>query len=94
MSDPNYEKPTTQPFDVVMLKLGVSEQTCKPDDFKRVPVMAVDQLNAINDPKVEAAEKEYRVLGAVPPGHQTEIEMSARSRAYNGGEIDKAKIGF
>ena len=91
---PHGQKPTTFPFDVVMLKLTASEQTCLPDDLKRVRVMAADQMNATWDPKVVAEEKEYRSLGAVGPGHETEIEMSARSRAYNGSETDKKKIGF
>jgi len=90
----SHEKPNTAPFDVVMLKLGVSEQTCKPEDLKRIRVMAADQMNAIWDAKVVAEEKEYRSLGAVGPGHETEIEMAARSRYYNGGETDKKKIGF
>jgi hypothetical protein len=91
---PHGEKPTTSPFDVVMLKRTANEQTCTPDDLKRVRVMAADQMNAIWAPEVVAEEKEYRVLGAVGPGHETEIEMAARSRAYNGGETDRAKIGF
>ena len=102
MSDPremndtpaSHEKPNTFPFDVVMLKRSASEFTCLPDDLKRIRVTAVDQMNATYDPLVEAEEKEYRVLGAVSPGHETEIEMSARSRAYNGGVTDPTKIGF
>ena len=91
---PRTAKPTTAPFDVVMLKLGVSETTCKPDDIKRIRVMAVDSLNAIWDPLVVDEEKEYRVVHTTPPGHETQIEMAARSRAYNGGATDPKKIGF
>ena len=102
MSDPremndtpsSHEKPTTAPFDVVMLKRTASEFTCLPEQIKRIRVTAVDQMNAMYDPKVEAEEKEYRVIGAVPPGHEIELEMSARSRAYNGGVTDPTKIGF
>lgn len=91
---PRTEKPTTFPFDVVMLKRTASEPTCLPADLKRIRVMAADQMNAIWDAKVVAEENEYRSLGAVGPGHETEIEMAARSRFYNGGETDKKKIGF
>jgi hypothetical protein len=91
---PRTAKPDTSPFDVVMLKIGVSEQTCKPEDIKRIRVMATDQMNAIWDPKVVAEEKEYRWVHTTPPGHETELEMSARSRLYNGGATDPKKIGF
>lgn len=91
---PNHEKPRTAPFDVLMLKLGANERTCKPEDFKRVAVTAVDQMQAAQDPKVVAEEKEYSILAITPPGHETEIEMMARSRAYNGNVTDPTKIGF
>ena len=90
----SHAKSTTAPFDVVMLKRTASETTCKPDDIKRIRVTAVDNLNAMWDPKVVAEEKEYRVVHTTPPGHETELEMSARSRAYNGGVTDPTKIGF
>lgn len=91
---PRTAKSTTEPFDVVMLKLGVSETLCLPEQIKRIRVTAVDQMNAIYDPKVVEAEKEYRVVHTTPPGHETQIEMAARSRAYNGGATDPKKIGF
>ena len=90
----SHEKPSTFPFDVVMLKRTASEATCLPADLKRIRVMAAYTLSAMYDPLVVAEETEYRVVHTTPPGHETQIEMAARSRSYNGGETDKKKIGF
>ena len=94
MADPQYEKPRKEHLDVVMLKLGVSDLTATPEDFKRVQVQAPDADAATFEPQVTALEKEYRVLTATPPGHETQAEMLARHRAYNGGVTDPRKIGF
>ena len=93
-TDPNYEKPSTQHLDVVLLKRDVSEFTAKLSDFKRIPVQAADPIAAQGDPEVAKHDKEYRCLGAVPPGFETEPEANARQREYAGGVTDKSKIGM
>lgn len=94
MSDPQYEKPRTEHFDVVLLKRSVSEFSATPGDFKRIAVEAADPISAQADPKVMEEEKEYRCLGAVPPGYQTEPEMMAQQRTYAGNVTDRANIGL
>ena len=93
-TDPQYQKPDTQPLDVVLLLRTASEFTAKQSDFKRIPVQAVDPIAAQGDPAVVKFEKEYRCLGAVPPGFETEPEANARQREYAGGVTDRSKIGM
>ena len=84
---------STEPFEVVLLKQGVSEFTATPDDFRRVPVWATDPINAQQDPDVLAAEKEgYICLLASRPGIQTQAEVLARGRLYDCSVADKCKI--
>lgn len=94
MSDPNYEKPRTEAFDIVLIRRSVTEQTATPEDFKRVPVTAPDTLAALQDPALEPLAAEWRTLWAVPAGHQTDPERQAQARAYNGKPTDPSKIGF
>ena len=93
-TDPLYEKPRHEPFHVVLLKRTASELTAKPDDFKRIPVAAADPIAAQYDPAVVKHEKEYRSLGAVPPGFVTEPEAMAQQREYAGNVTDRANIGL
>ena len=93
-TDPQYQKPDTQPLDGVLLLRTASEFTAKQSDFKRIAVLAVDPIAAQADPEVVKYEKEYRCLGAVPPGFETEPEANARQREYAGGVTDKSKIGL
>ena len=82
-----------EPFEVVMLKQGVSEFTATPDDFRRVPVVAADPIKAQQDPDVLAAEQEgYTVMLASRPGIQTQAEVLARGRLYDCSVTDKCKI--
>ena len=84
---------STEPFDVVMIKNGVSEFTALPDDFRRVPVVAQDPMKAQMDPGVLAAEAEgYRCMLASRPGIQTQAEVLARVRLYDCSTADKCKI--
>ena len=93
-TDPQYQKPNAQPLDVVMLKLSASEFTATPGDIKRVSVMAADPIEARGAPDVVKLGKEYRVLGVMPPGYQTEAEMMAQQREYAGNVTDRANIGL
>ncbi len=94
MTDPQYEKPRLEHFEVVLIKQSASDLTAKPEDFKRVPVKAADTIAALNDPAVEKELGEYRRLWATTPGVLTGPEMEARHRAYDGGVQDRTKIGF
>ena len=93
-TDPLYEKPRTEPFDIVMLKRTANELMAKPGDFKRLAVTAADSISARWLPEVVALEKEYRCIGAVPPGFRTEAEAMAQQREYAGGGTDRANIGL
>ena len=93
-TDPEYQKPRTNQFEVVMLKLGVSESTAKRSDILRITVDAPDPVTAKWSPEVVKREKEYRVVDAVPPGYQTEVEMQANQREYAGNVTDRANIGL
>ena len=93
-TDPQYEKPRNEAFDVVMLKLTANEMMARPGDFKRLAVLAPDSLSARWLPEVAALEKEYRCIGAVPPGFQTEPEAMAQQREYTGGVTDRANVGL
>ena len=93
-TDPQYEKPRTEHLDVVLLKLGVSEFTAKRSDILRITVDAPDPVTAKWSPEVVKREKEYRVVDAVPPGYQTEVEMQANQREYAGNVTDRANIGL
>ena len=81
-TDPLYEKPRNENFEVVLIKLTASEFTAKPEDFKRVPVDAADPIQALHTP--EANVKGYRVMWATPPGVLTEPEIMARRRELDG----------
>lgn len=69
----------TQAFDVVLIKDGVNSMTAKPDDFKRVPVVAADTVQACLHDDV-AKEKGFYPLYAVPPGVMGEPEVLAVRR--------------
>jgi hypothetical protein len=84
---------STESFEVVLLKQGVSEFTATPDDFRRVSVRATDPIMAQHDPEVIAAEQEgYICLLASRPGIQTQAEVLARGRLYDCSVTDKSKI--
>ena len=93
-TDPQYEKPRNENFEVVLIKLTASEFTAKRSDFLRILVQAPDSITAQWDPAVVKHEKEYRSLGAVPPGFETEPEANARQREYAGNVTDRANIGL
>ena len=93
-TDPEYQKPANHQFEVVMLKLGVSEFTAKKSDILRIPVDAPDSVTAKWAPEVVKREKEYRVVDACPPGYQTEMEMQVNQREYAGNVTDRANIGL
>jgi hypothetical protein len=93
-TDPLYEKPRNENFDVVLIKRTASELMAKRDDFKRIPVQAENTIAAQWLPEVVKEEKEYRVLTAVPPGFETEPEAMARQREYAGNVTDRANIGL
>lgn len=80
-------------FDVVLLKKDVSEMAAKPEDFKRVAVVAPDPLRAQQTEEVAKVIKEgYRPLAAVPPMVQIDAEIHARRRAIEGHDLDRSKI--
>lgn len=73
-----------QHFEVVLMKVGASEVTATQDDFRRVAIVAKDQIAAMTDPAVEAAcGAEYRPIVATPPGMMTGPEAMARRRALD-----------
>jgi hypothetical protein len=74
----------SEPFEVVMLKLGVSEVAAKPEDFRRVPIEATDPLQAMQSDAVAKTEG-YRPLFAARPGVLTDPEVHARRRAFEAG---------
>ena len=93
-TDPLYQKPNLEHLDVVLIKLTASEMSAQETDFKRIPVQAQDSISARWHPDVEKHAKEYRIIGAVPPGFLTEPEMLARQREYAGNVTDRANVGL
>lgn len=69
------------PFDVVCLKKGMNELDAKPEDFRRYTVPAADPLEARTEGQKLAEKDGFDVLHAVPPGHLSDTEQQARSRA-------------
>jgi hypothetical protein len=80
-------------FEVVLCRKGVSPNSAKPDDFKRVRVSASSSWVARFDEKV-AAEAEFLAFTAVKPGIQTQEEILARERELfqTNPPIDRANI--
>lgn len=76
-----------QHFEVVLMKKGVTEDAATPDDFKRVAVVAKDQVAAMmSDEVTAAAGEEFRAVVATPPGVPTGFEQMARRRMLNAGD--------
>jgi hypothetical protein len=104
MYDPDYKPRATgdtypthrENFDVVMLKTGVSPTTAKPDDFRRVNVVAGSPFEARQAAEVAAAEAEgWATQDVKPPGSPSELEHQAGLRAHEaamGPPTDKTKI--
>jgi hypothetical protein len=72
-------------FDVVMLKNGKHEATATIEDYRRVPVMASDPLQAQMSDEV-AAQEGYYPLRVSRPGELTGPEMQARARAFEASD--------
>ena len=70
-------------FEVVMVKNGKNPESAGIEDFRRVPVMATDPLQAQMSDEVEAAKKDvyYPILPG-KPGVLTDPEMRARARSF------------
>jgi hypothetical protein len=84
----------TELFDVVMVKDGVSHNDAKPEDIKRLPVVASGPLAAqISDEAMAFAAKEgYTAVHATKPGVLTELESLAMRRQMEGSVPDRSKI--
>lgn len=73
-----------QHFDVLLMRKGVSEDAAKPEDFKRVPVVAKDQVQALLDDNVrKEAGDDFHVVLATLPNSPTGPEMMARRRVMD-----------
>lgn len=73
-----------QHFEVVLMRKGVTEDAATQDDFKRVAVVARDQVAALMSEDVAAAAGEdFRAVVATPPGIETGFEAMARRRAMD-----------
>lgn len=87
------DPPQTENFDVVLLRNGVNELTAKPDDFRRVPVVATGPLAAVMSGEAAAVAAEgFTILHAATPGVATGPEAMARQRELEGPPIDRSKI--
>lgn len=91
----DYYAPRSERFDVVMLRAGVAQHVAKPDDFKRVSVVAREAFGARSDAAVLAAEAAgYQLVTVVNPGGTSDAENQARRRAHEAEfpATDRTKI--
>lgn len=71
-------------FDVVLCKKDVNPMTAKPEDFKRVAIMAPEPSLAGDDDEVKKIVGDgYRQVEVVATGRPSDHETMARHRAAN-----------
>lgn len=75
-----------QIFAVLMLPLGTSAHTARPEAFKRIRVVARDDLDARHSAEV-AAVRDHHVVEVLVDGAESEAMTRARIAAASGDEV-------